>query len=414
MATVVLGSSLSGSASVIHVPADQPTIQAGIAAAARGDTVIVACGYYVEHDIIMKSGITLTSETGLADCVVIDGEAAGRIFYCEDVDSSTQIIGFSVTEGFTWDTGTWPDGYGGGIYCERSSPEIVNVLFHDGFAEQSGGGLMCYDASCPRLRDCTFYYNRTQVRNGAGIYCDGASCPVLEGVTFLNNSAGGAGGAIGCYSDGSCRLNLLGCTFTNNSASLGGAIGFVGNDLTATGCVFTGNTAGVSGGAVYIMWSSPLLTDCTFLENTADSGGAIYCDCSDATFSGCTFAGNSNHIYHGYYFDETTFTNCILAFSPATSAMECELFAVPVVTHCSVFGNAGGDSLCGEYSNNMFVDPLFCEPPTADVSLCSDSSCLPNGNPWGELVGAHGSGCGPCGSSAVMETSWGNLKALYR
>ena len=31
-------------ASVIHVPADQPTIQAEITAAARGDTVLVSAG----------------------------------------------------------------------------------------------------------------------------------------------------------------------------------------------------------------------------------------------------------------------------------------------------------------------------------------------------------------------------------
>ncbi|HMB69057.1 MAG TPA: hypothetical protein VKU85_07085, partial [bacterium] len=39
----------AGSATV-RVPQDQPTVQAGLAAASAGDTVLVACGNYLEHD----------------------------------------------------------------------------------------------------------------------------------------------------------------------------------------------------------------------------------------------------------------------------------------------------------------------------------------------------------------------------
>ena len=47
----VLLSCLAGPAfaSTIHVPADQPTIQAAINAAAKGDTVLVSPGTYVEN-----------------------------------------------------------------------------------------------------------------------------------------------------------------------------------------------------------------------------------------------------------------------------------------------------------------------------------------------------------------------------
>ena len=48
----------------IHVPTDQPTIQAGIDAADPGDTVLIACGTYWAHDLRMRPGIVLRSEAG--------------------------------------------------------------------------------------------------------------------------------------------------------------------------------------------------------------------------------------------------------------------------------------------------------------------------------------------------------------
>ncbi|MGE4485389.1 MAG: hypothetical protein AB7C97_09810 [Oscillospiraceae bacterium] len=40
---------------IIHVPGDQPTIQAGISAASPGDTVLVDPGTYNEKIIINKA-----------------------------------------------------------------------------------------------------------------------------------------------------------------------------------------------------------------------------------------------------------------------------------------------------------------------------------------------------------------------
>jgi hypothetical protein len=41
----------AAAAATIHVPGDQPTIQAGIGAATPGDTVEVACGTYSESKL---------------------------------------------------------------------------------------------------------------------------------------------------------------------------------------------------------------------------------------------------------------------------------------------------------------------------------------------------------------------------
>ncbi|MCW0300343.1 hypothetical protein, partial [Klebsiella pneumoniae] len=47
---------------VIHVPADQPTIQAGIMAAVNGDVVVVAEGTYYENINFMGKAITVASK----------------------------------------------------------------------------------------------------------------------------------------------------------------------------------------------------------------------------------------------------------------------------------------------------------------------------------------------------------------
>ncbi len=60
---LVLTSS-SFAAITIHVPADQSTIQAGINAAANGDTVLVAPGTYNEQFNFNGKSIVVRSEDG--------------------------------------------------------------------------------------------------------------------------------------------------------------------------------------------------------------------------------------------------------------------------------------------------------------------------------------------------------------
>jgi len=69
---IVLAFPVIAMSATIHVPVDQPTIQAGIDAAFDGDTVLVAPGTYVENIDFKGKGVTLESVEG-PHYTVIDG-----------------------------------------------------------------------------------------------------------------------------------------------------------------------------------------------------------------------------------------------------------------------------------------------------------------------------------------------------
>ncbi|MBN2170064.1 MAG: T9SS type A sorting domain-containing protein [Candidatus Krumholzibacteriota bacterium] len=206
------------SGATIHVPADQPTIAAGVGAAAPGDTVLVACGIYAEHDIAMTAGVTLRSETGEPECVTIDAGGQGRVILCEFVQDVV-IEGFTIVNGFNDEV----NGCGGALYCRDASLQVSRCVFRGNEAGY-GGAVACYDAS-PEFSDCLFLDNRSV--DGGGIHCLGSS-PVLQRCTLAGNNAVFWGGGV------FCEENLQGepsgaelvccCVYGNADGGYGGLI----------------------------------------------------------------------------------------------------------------------------------------------------------------------------------------------
>ncbi len=377
---VVLASASPTEAATIHVPAQQPSIQAGVSAASQGDTVLVAPDTYTgpeNRDIDFGGvGITLISSGG-PSVTILDCGSLGRGFNFHSGEDTTAIVG-----GFTIRNATTPPGVrslGGGIYCSTASPIIIDCVFEDCVAD-----------------------------DGGAIWSSSSSEPTIEHCSFLGNTADD-GGAIHTVSSGGV---IRDCTFEDNTAELGGAIliGFFGEPLIDD-CTFEGNIAEYGGG-IYYMSAESSISDCVFYDNTAILGAGLYIQSSWnlPSISGCTFARNTGG---GVYnlMGELEFVRCIFAFDRSDVGLYCVY--PPTITHCMVFGNAGGDSLCGNYFDNLFVDPLFCGMASGDFSLCDNSLCLPGLNPWGEQIGARDSDCGTC-DSPVQATSWGFIKTLYR
>ncbi len=309
------------------------TIQEGLNAASDGDTVLVAPGVYTGpgNKNLNFGGVSAVLR-GIAsrDETVIDCEGSGRGFYI-GASAAPVIENLMVTSGDTI--------RGGGMYLEGTSPTLLNVRFVANAAIDGGGGLYCRNGS-PTLEDVLFDDN-TATLQGGGMLCVNSSASLTDVVFFRNNAQGSGGG--------------MACVFSSPSV---------------TGTVFHRNSAGL-GGALYCGESHPSVTSCTFVENEGTQGGSIYCRDGSAP----------------------TVTHTIIAFSSPGEALYCDN-SVPFTTLSCIFANGDLNELCGTYTTSiLYVDPLFCDLESGDLTLDGDSECLPENNSWGIQIGALGGGC---------------------
>jgi len=228
-----------------------PTIAAGLAAAAAGDTVLVGCGTYLEHDLTMTTNVVLRGEAGTADCVRVDAQRLGRGLLCMDLGTDAAIEGITFTNGFV--TGTCPDDPGTGLYC-------------------MGGGMLCLGAS-PRVTACVFAGNEAG-DNGGGVAVV-TSSPVFTDCEFRDNVSHVGAGLLTAFPPG--EVTLDGCVFEGNSAVAdGGALYAFGTSLTVTDCTIAGNTSGETGGGVFWISGDALSIDHTIIAFSA-GGEAVAC-----------------------------------------------------------------------------------------------------------------------------------------
>lgn len=144
---------------IIHVPADQPTIQAGINAASDGDTVLVAEDTYYENIRFMGKAITVASEyimDGDSNHIVntiIDGsqaaepDSAATVLFIHGEDTTSIINGFTITGGSGVMYMTYVVRAGGGIFAYNSGCKIMNNIIKENHVEDEdkagANGIAC-------------------------------------------------------------------------------------------------------------------------------------------------------------------------------------------------------------------------------------------------------------------------------
>jgi parallel beta-helix repeat protein len=374
---------------------DAPTIQAGIDSAATGDSVVLGAGTYAgignrEVDFLGKA-ITVTSESG-RDVTIIDCENSGRGFVFQSLEGPSSVLsGVTIWKGnASWMTG---DIDGGGIYCgENTSPTISGNAISNSSASYSGGGICCDVGSHPvisgNIINGNTAWSGAQEGYGGGIFCHN-SYPTITGNTISENWA--------FYTGGGIQIEFVGASGPPWPVITGNTIS--GNDVQYYG-----------GGGILIYNSSPTISGNVISENLCCLGSAILMDHASPMVSSNTISGNSSstgaiHCDNGSF---PSISNTIIVFSFA-AGIYCSA-SNPTLTNCDIYGNAGGNAICGtDGGGNISADPLFCDRDAGNFYLYCTSPCV--NNPGYGQIGAFGIGCGP---TAVTETTWGRIKVLFR
>jgi len=367
-------------AATVYVPSEQETIQDGIDAAGDGGTVIVAPGTYDgpgNRGIDLGGMNVMLESSDGALTTFIDGEASYRAFYFHSGEDTTCVV-----DGFT--IMNCVGDYGGAVRLQNASPTFSSCIFEDNTATSAGGALHASMNCAPRFEICSFNGNTSQ--RGGAVQMDG-SAGLFWNCDFTDNAAaGGWGGALNLKNIAETRFES--CDFSGNEANWGGALCSGDAESSFESCVFTANEA-TWGGGIYIQtnYNQPVFSNCTVVDNAGSGFWVIDAD--------------------------PVITRSIVAFDRTGAGIICTGMGEPEISHCYVFGNAGGDSLCGSYADNAFDDPRLCAFHLGNVDLCSNSDCLPSENPWGEHIGARPSGCPDC-EAPVRPSSWSTIKGIYR
>ncbi len=432
-------------AATVHVPKDQPTIQAGIDAAENGDTVLVSDGIYTGAGNVNISfrgkQITVKSRNG-AEATIIDCEETlnTRGFTFESKEPHASVL-----DGFTIKNGV--HGLGGGIYCHTASPTIKNCVITQNratatrFRGQSAGGIYGTDTTA-HITDCTITQNRgcgvvfegervwtfnalqsTTLANctisentDSGVICQDLAPVTIKDCTVLQNGGRGvvstfftrgisitncrieqnAGGGIECSEESFARIED--CTIKENRAEHGGGIYCSPtSEIEVSGCVIAQNIATETGGGIDVISTRGLatITHCTITQNTAhDRGGGIstLIEFSQFTLTNSIVWDNHSHTKHH-------------EISPGGRRI--------IIKSCDIReGFAGMDREPDDewfiYEDNIDADPRFINPTTGDYRLEPHSPAA--------LMGAQP----PLGGVTAVThkkkrlVTWGELKIQYQ
>ncbi|UCC78349.1 MAG: T9SS type A sorting domain-containing protein [Candidatus Zixiibacteriota bacterium] len=320
----VLSVCVPAAATIINIPDDYTTIQAGINASYDYDTVLVQPGIYFENLDIQNINITLASLFAITGdeyyiwSTIVDGDYAGSVITIEcDSQEKVAVIGFTVQNGSAMS--------GSGMYCSGS---ILMIAYND----------IRYN----------YYYSDP-------LFCDGG------GISCLNSS--------GVIKNNKIRLNII---FAGGWA-IGGGIycnnysGAIANNII---CVNEVKSAFIAaGGGIYCRNSSPLIINNVIYENRAR---LLFNPFSDTTYGGAIYCEGGSL---------PTMVNCILFDNYARLGPEIWPSTFSSITYSLVTGGWSGEG-------NIGGDPSFREPYDHNFHLMAiecgnylDSPCIDAGDP---------------------------------
>ena len=252
-------------------------IQDAIDAAREGALITVYEGTHAENLDFKAKALTVTStaptDPNVVENTIIDGHGAGAcasFFRGEGPD--TVLTGFTLTNGIGRAVGY--DRFGGGVYCDDSSPTLTHNVV-EGNSADLGGGVSCRNAS-PTITRNVIQSNLADDAGG-GIYCDDAS-PTISHNTITRNTTDSFADGAGIH----CR-NGSSPTISHNAITLNAVGGWA------------------DGGGVFCLACSPTITANSIADNQGDgicgsSDEGVQCRDSSPSISDNEISGNGDGI----------------------------------------------------------------------------------------------------------------------
>ncbi len=263
---------------IINVPADQPTIQAGIDISVNADTVLVQPGTYFENInyngklITVASLFLTTQDTTYISQTIIDGNHNGSVVtFCSGEDSTAVLSGFSITNGH--------NGGGGGIFIINSNPIIIDVTISNNEASLFGGGICCRISSSS-LVNVTISGNTTSCAGG-GLSVLNSDIDIIN-CSISDNHADSDGGGVAVLFN--AEVNLTNCTISGNcSDDNGGGIAFAGSGITVINSIVEGNEAASGAGIHFNLPENVDISFCNFYNGPENFSGYVQTGLGDIT-----------------------------------------------------------------------------------------------------------------------------------
>ncbi len=369
----------SSAQSVIHVPADRPTIQAGIDVANSGDMVFVSPGLYNENIDFHGKAITVTSGAGsFADAggAIINGVSNGPVVRFSTGETSAAVLnGFTVQGGHFASNSSFGI-VNAGIFIGGASPLISNNIIQrniacgvlvDGGASPTIAGNDIRENRAPLFDERTLNGScGANATAGTGLAINYAKKVTVSGNTIEDNTI--SGDSFSCELTGSAGIFLLlteevvltGNTIRNNSGC-GGGNGLMSDEegggtstLIMVQNRFYGNTSTITAtnSEVQVTGSlTPPYPTIIQINNTFTQGSHLY----------YSFAPGSllqNNVYYEAASSQANGLTC--STGPAM-----QIVPIPVLYN-DIFG-ANTSFSCVLGSGDLAVDPEFANLVGGDL-----------------------------------------------
>jgi len=361
--------SANASATIINIPADYATIQAGIDASTDGDTVLVQPGMYIEninfnrHDIVLGSLFLTTEDVAYIASTIIDGDSSGTVVSITGCYNAT-LTGFTIQNGL-----------GGGIYsCGGAT--IRNNIVRDNVSYSDGAGI--YSKFGAEISNNEIYNNQgigQPVRAG-GIYTSENSDAIIQNNNIWGNS----------YSGISCNDSYI--YIYNNLIDNNMGRGLDISDDCFGDVAYNTISNNSSGGVIFGLDASAEISfnnNLVYGNSTERSGGGVYLLFGTVEFNNNIIYGNYAEIGGGIYIHDNlqTITNSIVWDNQALDDGDQIYLWIGncPIQYCDVQGGWPGEG-------NIDIDPLFRDPENGDFHLMAidcgdpyDSPCIDVGHP---------------------------------